>query len=187
MKKKIPIMCMAFLLAVSLAPAQPVGAAEAPPSQAKTAREEKSRSKCGTMSGPEALASAIHQVPGPGKNYNYRWDPTKADFTGYDPCQPFSWIVLRVAGATGSSPQQIMFFYRGEFVGRATKQAFGFSPTINRIATNKIKVTFTWAQNNEPNAKASGKAESVYTLMPANKMVRHSGQLPPGVEPVYTE
>lgn len=178
---------MAFLLAVSLAPAQPVGAAEAPPSQAKTAREEKSRSKCGTMSGPEALAASIHQVPAPGKNYNYRWDPTKADFTGYDPCQPFSWIVLRVAGATGSSPQQIMFFYRGEFVGRATKQAFGFSPTINRIATNKIKVTFTWAQNNEPNAKASGKAESVYTLMPANKMVRHSGQLPPGVEPVYTE
>jgi len=187
MKKKIPIMCMAFLLAVSLAPAQPVGAAEAPPSQAKTAREEKSRSKCGTMSGPEALAASIHQVPGPGKNYNYRWDPTKADFTGYAPCQPFSWIVLRVAGATGSSPQQIMFFYRGEFVGRATKQAFGFSPTINRIATNKIKVTFTWAQNNEPNAKASGKAESVYTLMPASKTVRHSGQLPPGVEPVYTE
>ena len=186
MKKKIPIMCMAFLLAVSLAPAQPVGAAETP-SQAKTAREEKSRSKCGTMSGPEALAASIHQVPGPGKNYNYRWDPTKADFTGYDPCRPFSWIVLRVAGATGSSPQQIMFFYRGEFVGRATKQAFGFSPTINRIATNKIKVTFTWAQNNEPNAKASGKAESVYTLMPASKTVRHSGQLPPGVEPVYTE
>lgn len=168
---------MAFLLAVSLAPAQPVGAAEAP-SQGATR-------KCVLMSGPEALASAIHQVPAPGKNY--RWDPDKADFTGYNPCRPFSWIVLRVAGATGSSPQQIMFFYRGEFVGRATKQAFGFSPTINRIATNKIKVTFTWAQNNEPNAKASGKAESVYTLMPANKMVRHSGQLPPGVEPVYTE
>jgi hypothetical protein len=177
MKKKIPIMCMAFLLAVSLAPAQPVGAAEGP-SQGATR-------KCVLMSGPEALASAIHQVPAPGKNY--RWDPAKADFTGYNPCRPFSWIVLRVAGATGSSPQQIMFFYRGEFVGRATKQAFGFSPTINRIATNKIKVTFTWAQNNEPNAKASGKAESVYTLMPASKTVRHSGQLPPGVEPVYTE
>ena len=168
---------MAFLLAVSLAPAQPVGAAEGP-SQGATR-------KCVLMSGPEALASAIHQVPAPGKNY--RWDPAKADFTGYNPCRPFSWIVLRVAGATGSSPQQIMFFYRGEFVGRATKQAFGFSPTINRIATNKIKVTFTWAQNNEPNAKASGKAESVYTLMPASKTVRHSGQLPPGVEPVYTE
>lgn len=83
MKKKIPIMCMAFLLAVSLAPAQPVGAAEAP-SQAKTAREEKSRSKCGTMSGPEALVASMHRVPGPGKNY--RWDPTKADLTGYDPC-----------------------------------------------------------------------------------------------------
>lgn len=125
MKKKIPIMCMAFLLAVLLAPAQPVRAAEAP-SQAKTAREEKSRSKCGTMSGPEALVASMYRLPGPGKNY--RWDPTKADLTGYDPCQPFSWIVLRVAGATGSSPQQIMFFYRGEFVGRATKQAFGFSP-----------------------------------------------------------
>ena len=184
MKKKIPIMCMTFLLAVSLAPAQPVGAAEAP-SQAKTAREEKSRSKCGTMSGPEAMVTSMYRVPGPGKNY--RWDPTKADFTGYDPCRPFSWIVLRVAGATGSSPQQIMFFYRGEFVGRATEQAFGFSPTINRIATNKIKVTFTWAQNNEPNAKASGKAESVYTLIAPSKEIRHSGQLPPGVEPVHTE
>ena len=184
MKKKIPIMCMAFLLAVSLAPAQPVGAAEGS-AQGATAREEKSRRKCVLMSGPEALASAIHRVPAPGKNY--RWDPTKADLTGYDPCQPFSWIVLRVAGATGSSPQQIMFFYRGEFVGRATKQAFGFSPTINRIATNKIKVTFTWAQNNEPNAKASGKAESVYTLIAPSKEIRHSGQLPPGVEPVHTE
>jgi len=80
-----------------------------------------------------------------------------------------------------------MFFYRGEFVGRATEQAFGFSPTINRIATNKIKVTFTWAQNNEPNAKASGKAESVYTLIAPSKEIRHSGQLPPGVEPVHTE
>lgn len=184
MKKKIPIMCMAFLLAVSLAPAQPVGAAEAP-SQGATAREEKSRRKCVIMSGPEALASAIHRVPAPGKNY--RWDPAKADLTGYDRCQPFSWIVLRVAGATGSSPQQIMFFHYGQFVGRATKQAFGFSPTINRIAPNQIKVTFTWAQNNEPNAKASGKAESVYTLTGAGMEVRHSGQLPPGVEPVYTE
>ena len=177
MKKKIPIMCMAFLLAVSLAPAQPVGAAEGP-SQGATR-------KCVLMSGPEALASAIHQVPAPGKNY--RWDPDKADFTGYNPCRPFSWIVLRVAGATGSSPQQIMFFHYGQFVGRATKQAFGFSPTINRIAPNQIKVTFTWAQNNEPNAKASGKAESVYTLIAPSKEIRHSGQLPPGVEPVYTE
>lgn len=113
MKKKIPIMCMAFLLAVSLAPAQPVEAAEAP-SQGATR-------KCVLMSGPEALASAIHQVPAPGKNY--RWDPAKADFTGYNPCRPFSWIVLRVAGATGSSPQQIMFSTTGNsWVGQRNKR-----------------------------------------------------------------
>ncbi len=110
------------------------------------------------------------------------WDLKNSDSSTYDPCGELSWIVLQIQGGTVSSPYHIMLFSHGEYIGTATPQAYGFFPTVERISSNSVRVTYHWAKDGESNAEHSGTSVSVFTFDRRSGEVVRKGELPPGTD-----
>lgn len=91
-----------------------------PPSAAPTA-------KCGVDLTAPVIGSAIATLPvDPSTKVPWSTDP--AGFEGtFDPCVTLSAVIITVEGATGSSPNQVLLFHKGEFVGPATRENLGFT------------------------------------------------------------
>ena len=141
---------------------------------------------CAASTGAQALEEAIQQIPPPfpsqpldAENQWSRNSPTDT----YDPCAAFSWISLHIDQATSSSPYQIVFFHHGAYAGRAVDTSFAFPPRINEVSETAIEVGFSWPEDDEPNAMATVKATSTYSLDESTGKIIREGELPPRVEP----
>lgn len=131
------------------------------------------------MSGDEALSRWIGDVPLPTFLPDRAWAPTMAGTSTYDPCAPLSWITVVIEGATVSSPNHIMLFHRGEFLGTATKIAYGFTPKVERIDDGTIQVTYRYLLDGEANAFASGQAVATFAWDASSESVTMTGEVPP--------
>lgn len=132
--------------------------------------------ECGPpLSGEDAAARWVDQVP----TYNdWPWAVEYADVRGYDPCLPLSYIVLPIEGATASSPYQIMLFHKGDYLGTATAEAYGFSPGMERLGDSTIQVTWRWPNPGDSNANPTGRSTAQFTWDEAAGRVIMSGEVP---------
>lgn len=99
---------------------------------------------------------------------------------GYDDCAALSYIVITIESATGSSPYHIMLFHNGQYLGTATKKAFGFSPTVTRESDSLISVIFHWARPGEGTANRSGESYAQFAWDDQQGKVAMTGDAPPG-------
>lgn len=157
-----------------------------PPSEAAPTTAEPATPVCGEETATSALDRWISEVPPffPGIDPHDRdahgaWSAEFADTAGYDPCADLSWIVLPVTGGTVSSPYAVMLFHRGEFVGPATEESYGFGHDVERVADDTITITYRYVQPGEANADASGRATSTFTWDAGAGEVVRTGELPP--------
>jgi hypothetical protein len=107
------------------------------------------------------------------------WDAANADYSGYDPCADLSWSLVTLEYATVSSPTAVLLFHDGSYLGTATSEAYGFTPTVERTADDAIAVTYRFLQGSESNADASGRATATLTWNAATNSVDLTGDLPP--------
>lgn len=122
-----------------------------------------------------ALTRPIPAVP------SARWDPTHADTSAYDPCAALSWAVLSVTDGTPSSPNAILLFHDGAFLGTATSTQYPFEPTVTRSSAASIAVTYRYVRAGDANADPSGTTHATFTWDARTRTVRMGGTVPPDV------
>lgn len=107
------------------------------------------------------------------------WTAPSSLLEGYDPCAELSWIPVTLEGGTVSTPWHIMLFHRGEYIGTATKDSYGFEPEITRIDDGTMEVIYRWPQGSDANAAPSGRSVATFTWNPQTEQVDFSGEVPP--------
>lgn len=170
----------------SLLPMLAPQSANEQPSKATAESQASDGTTCATTSGAEALEDAISKVPPPFPSMpldeENQWSRNVSTDT-YDPCVSLSWISLEIDRASLSSPYQVVFFHNGVYVGRAVNTEFGFPPQVTQIDDTTIEIGFSWPEDDEPNAMATVKATSTYSLDETTGRIIREGELPPGIEP----
>ncbi|WP_433204456.1 LppP/LprE family lipoprotein [Nocardia sp. CA-107356] len=99
--------------------------------------------KCGVDLAAPVIGSAIATLPAePITKAPWATDP--ASFRGtFDPCATLSAVIITVQGATGSSPEQVLLFHQGDFVGAATRDSHGFTAMDpGRTTHDTVGVTY---------------------------------------------
>ncbi|MBQ7805794.1 LppP/LprE family lipoprotein, partial [Rhodococcus sp. (in: high G+C Gram-positive bacteria)] len=81
--------------------------------------------------------------------------------TNFDPCAELSYAIAETNGGTGSSPQHVMFFHRGEYQGTATACSFGFTSVIDS-SSDSVTVQYKWPRGMDSNANPSGLATAIF-------------------------
>ncbi|WP_405163402.1 LppP/LprE family lipoprotein [Nocardia sp. NBC_01499] len=82
---------------------------------------------CGVDLSASVIQSAIAALPVE-RVTGAAWSTDPRGFEGnFDPCATLSTVIITVQGATGSSPDQALLFHKGEYVGTATQDAYGFT------------------------------------------------------------
>jgi hypothetical protein len=95
--------------------------------------------------------------------------------SNYNPCFELSYAAVTLEGATVSSPDHLMLFHRGEYVGTATECAFGFVVVVDSTESS-VTVDYYWPREGDPNAAPSGRASVSYSW--SGSEVVTSGSLP---------
>lgn len=134
--------------------------------------------QCSGLTARQALNKWVGQVPR--HQPDWAWDTKWAKLDGYDDCAALSYIVITIESATGSSPYHIMLFHNGQYLGTATKKAFGFSPTVTRESDSLISVIFHWARPGEGTANRSGETYAQFAWDDQQGKVVMTGDAPPG-------
>lgn len=167
------------------ASATSAGATHASPattqSPASTASRTASSPTCAPTTAQQAAEQNIPKIARPFADMpDVAWqvDPYFGSET-YDPCAPLSYIVIGVQGATASSPNHIMLFHHGAYLGTATKTAPGFAPKIRRVSPSTIAVTYTYPKAGESNAGASGHTYATFRWSEGQHRVIMTGNIPP--------
>ncbi|XGU20559.1 LppP/LprE family lipoprotein [Rhodococcus sp. 3Y1] len=81
--------------------------------------------------------------------------------TNFDPCAELSYAIAETNGGTGSSPQHVMLFHRGEYQGTATACSFGFTSVIDS-SSDSVTVQYKWPRGMDSNANPSGLATATF-------------------------
>ncbi|NMM83095.1 hypothetical protein B2J88_01710 [Rhodococcus sp. SRB_17] len=115
--------------------------------------------KCGTTSQSAAIADGISQVPGDPRIPGIEW--TFTGDTNFDPCADLSYAMAETKGGTGSSPEHVMFFHRGEYLGTATSCSFGFTSVVDS-SSDSAMVQYKWPRGMDSNANPSGLASATF-------------------------
>lgn len=153
----------------------------APKATSKSVPLAKNRDGCASLTGQQALEKYVDQVglpfPAQPAGPENRWSMSSPTDT-YDPCKELSWIVLRIDRATGSSPVQIMFFNKGEYVGQATEEALESWPAVTRIKRDLVQVVFNVRLPDQPTAGLTNAVASVYGWNDEQNRFEHYGPLP---------
>lgn len=96
-------------------------------------------SGCGVdLDAPEIVQAARSLPPYPGTDW--RWSGDQSVFGNFDRCATLSTALVSVEGATGSSPITALMFHRGEYLGTATYEAYGFTSLNAARATDDTVV-----------------------------------------------
>jgi hypothetical protein len=95
-------------------------------------------SQCGVnLSAPQIAQAARSLPPYPGLSAAWDSNPYGGNF---DPCAALSTALVTLQGATGSSPNQALFFHYGEYVGTATAEAYPFTSIDTDRSTDGMVV-----------------------------------------------
>ncbi len=82
---------------------------------------------------------------------------TTPDGGNYNPCATLSAASVTVQGATGSSPEQVMLFHNGTYVGTGTYRAYGFTTIdVAQSTDDTVLVSYKYVKPGESNASGSG-------------------------------
>lgn len=170
----------ALLLAGGLsAPALASGAA---PQGASSPTAQTAPDPCPNDSPEYAVRQAATQLPQP---YSAdvpnapEWAVDGADTSTYNGCAGLSWVSVTVAGATASSPDAIMLFSHGRYLGTASATHFGFEPEVERVDDSTLRVTYRYLLDGDANAAPRGRAVSEFHYDAASGRVVHTGEFPP--------
>ncbi|MGB8405313.1 MAG: LppP/LprE family lipoprotein [Mycobacterium sp.] len=80
---------------------------------------------CGVnLKAPQIAASVATLPPYPGTGWQWSTGYVAGNF---DPCATLSTAIVSVQGATASSPDTALMFHKGEYLGTATSEAYGFT------------------------------------------------------------
>ncbi len=101
------------------------------------------------------------------------------DFAQFDPCAELSWQTISIERGTSSSPYHIMLFHKGEYLGTATAEPYGFFPTVEQVSGNEIAVTYHWPREGESNAGRTGETHAGFRWDEDQQKVIMSGDVPP--------
>ena len=129
---------------------------------------------CEDIDADEAYQSGIGTIS-PWNGFGWG-QPFSSDF---DPCADLSWQLIAIEGATASSPHHIMLFHKGEYLGTATAEPYGFFPTIERVSDAEIAVTYHWAREGETTAGRTGETYAGFRWDEGQQKVIMSGDVPP--------
>ena len=130
---------------------------------------------CQDIDAHAAYESGIGTVP-PWNDNNW----TLVDFSQFDPCAELSWQTISIERGTSSSPYHIMLFHKGEYLGTATAEPYGFFPTVEQVSSNEIAVTYHWPREGESNAGHTGETHAGFRWDDGQQKVIMSGDVPPG-------
>ncbi|GAA1491992.1 LppP/LprE family lipoprotein [Curtobacterium herbarum] len=134
---------------------------------------------CGAEDPTSAIQQAADRLGPPAGIEGATWDTAAAERGGYDPCAALSWVVLRPAMSSGSSPSAILLFHDGTYLGTATKEQYSFEPGVTRTSDAALSVTYEFPRDGESNAEASGRATATYRWDDAAGRVVMTGDVPP--------
>lgn len=126
-----------------------------------------------------ALESALPQLAPFPDFPDLPWVAAEPDRETWDSCAPLSYAVATLEGGTASTPNHILLFHGGEFVGTATTDAYGFFPEVQQLSDTLITVTYRYPLPGEPNAAPSGEAVATYAWDEATQSVVMDGEPPP--------
>ena len=115
---------------------------------------------CGVDPQAPAIAENLAAVPPAQQLSGASW--TYLGDSNYDPCADLSYALVETEGGTGSSPQQLMLFHRGAYIGTATECAFGFT-SVTDATGNSVTVEYRWPLPGDTNAAPSGSATVTFT------------------------
>ncbi|RLY94518.1 LppP/LprE family lipoprotein [Kocuria tytonicola] len=149
---------------------------------APESRPQAASDGCPNDSPDYALRTAAPLLPppfGPDEPNNPGWAIDSADTSTYDGCADLSWISVVAAGGTVSSPETIMLFSNGFYLGTASATHFGFEPKVERVDDATLKVTYRYPLEGDANAAPRGRAVSTFHYDAATGRVVHSGEFPP--------
>ena len=73
-----------------------------------------------------------------------------------------------------------MLFHKGDYLGTATAEPYGFFPTVEQVSGAEIAVTYHWPREGEANAEHTGTTEAGFRWDDAEQKVIMSGDVPPG-------
>lgn len=132
---------------------------------------------CSGLTAREAVDRWASEVPLPEEGHPYA--PGAATLETYEPCAALSWMVLPVAHATASSPNQIMLFHHGGYIGTATSKVYGFTPDVIRVDDDSVQVTWHWPQDGDPNAGPTGRSTAQFVWDDGAGKVVMTGEVPP--------
>ena len=134
--------------ATTPAPAQPTTTAVTPV-QTTTTDDETSPVACGidinSAEVNNAFASLSEAFPGVG------WVAERAT----DECNTLAWVQATVEGATGSSPNHVLFFVDRQFLGTATAEPYAFS-YVESETDDTVTVRYRWLNEGDPTANPTG-------------------------------
>lgn len=175
--------CSTVLAACGAQPdAAPVRASEMPwdafPEDQGTGSDSR-ETRCGPTHGRQALADSLPLLRPASGDPAVQWTGAASDYSGYAPCAELSWILVADTGDE-PTPHQIMLFHRGHYLGTTLYSPTEYHPQVARVDGSTVRVTYPYPQDGDPADTPSGEAVSTFTWDPAQRRVRHEGDLPPG-------
>jgi hypothetical protein len=96
-------------------------------------------SQCGVNLSAPQIDQAVRSLSPAFSGMDAAWEPNPYG-GNFDPCAALSAALVTVQGATGSSPEQALFFHFGEYVGTATAQAYPFTSIDSGHTTDSMVV-----------------------------------------------
>ncbi|WP_283276359.1 LppP/LprE family lipoprotein [Rhodococcus sp. IEGM 1381] len=72
-----------------------------------------------------------------------------------DPCATLAWATARIAGATSSSPETVLFFHDNTYLGTATAEQYAFTTVVDQLP-DTVAVSYKWINPGDANANPTG-------------------------------
>lgn len=141
----------------------------------KSSEASEPEQECSNKTSQEALDEAFPQLPP--NRFEYAKETAGQQY--WDPCLDLSYMGITISSPTVSSPSHIMLFHKGEYVGTATAEPQGFSPSITRRSKDTLDIKFTYPREGESNAGRTGKTFFTVRWDSEENKVIGTGELPP--------
>lgn len=128
--------------------------------------------------GRAAISAAMTQIapPLPPSMTESHW--VYGGSTNYNTCNELSYATLDTAGATASSPMQLLLFHHGRFVGTGIKCNAAYQ-TVNGASETSVDVTYRYLNDGDISANPTGSVDVAF-LWDGSEVVMN-GDLPYGV------
>lgn len=126
-------------------------------SPAATTDAPPSRADCSTES-TEAIASATARIAGPLPTTNPDVPWVFGGATNYNTCNDLSYATLDTQGATASSPNQLLLFHRGVFVGTGVRCNLAYQ-RVTAASTKAVYVNYRYLRGDDASAAPSGSVD----------------------------